>query len=180
MSFTFGEIKRFLARDMKLSIKMLKGGYTDYLMVSDIPEGKCDDMIIYGLAGIKYVEFPELGEYVPTSSDELSWMDHKLDFAYEITLCDQIPDYDDRDHARTNTENIILKDLRIILPMYGHCSVNCIGEGKEAFRSSQDIPDTFDNKYLFGLGMEPDKTDITAGVYEKRYVIVLSNRPRTD
>ena len=51
MSFTFGEIKPYLARDMKLSVKMLKGGYTDYFMVSDIPQGKYDDMIIYSLAG---------------------------------------------------------------------------------------------------------------------------------
>lgn len=179
MSFTFGEIKQYLARDMKLSIKMLKGGYTDYFMVSDIPDGKYDDMIIYSLAGIKYVEFHELGEYVSPTSPELSWMDHKLDFGYEITLCDQIPEYDDRDHTRTNTEHIILKDLRSVLPLFGHCSVNCIGEGKEAFRSPKDIPDTFDNKYLFGLGMEPDKTDITAGVYEMRFVIVLANRPKS-
>ena len=40
MAFTFGEIKNYLARDMRLSVRMLKGGDKDYLMVSDIPDGK--------------------------------------------------------------------------------------------------------------------------------------------
>ena len=179
MAFTFGEIKNYLARDMRLSVRMLKGGDKDYLMVSDLPDGKYDDLIVYNLAEIKFIEFPEFGEYVPASSPELSWMSNKPGIGFEITLCEQIPDYDDRDHTRTNGEQIVFRDLRNLLPMYGHCSVGIIGEGKEAFRSSRDIPESYNGKYLFGLGMEPDKTDITAGTYEYRYVVLLANRPRT-
>ena len=61
MAIKFGELKKYLSRVTRLSICFTSGHYDNYLLVSDIPEGKYDDMYVYGV-GMTDVEFP-LDEY---------------------------------------------------------------------------------------------------------------------
>ncbi len=56
MAIKFKEIRRFLARNTRLSICFLDGQYHNYLLVSDIPASEYDELYVYGI-GITDVEF---------------------------------------------------------------------------------------------------------------------------
>lgn len=56
MAIKFEEVKRYLARNVRLSICFEDGYYHDYLMVSDIPDSKYDRLYVYGI-GMIDVEF---------------------------------------------------------------------------------------------------------------------------
>lgn len=56
MAITFGEIKQYFARNVRLSICFEDGQYHNYLMGADIPEKKYDRFYVYGI-GMADVEF---------------------------------------------------------------------------------------------------------------------------
>ena len=56
MAIQFKEIRQYLARNVRLSICFEDGHYHDYLMVSDIPDEKYDDLYLFGI-GTADVEF---------------------------------------------------------------------------------------------------------------------------
>ena len=49
MAITFGEIKQYFARNVRLSICFEDGQYHIYLMGADIPEKKYDRLYVYGI-----------------------------------------------------------------------------------------------------------------------------------
>ena len=56
MAIQFKEIRQYLARNIRLSICFEDGHYHDYLMISDIPVEKYNDLYLYGV-GMADVEF---------------------------------------------------------------------------------------------------------------------------
>lgn len=49
MAIKFKEIRRFLARNIRLSICFLDGHYHNYLLVSDILASEYDELYVYGI-----------------------------------------------------------------------------------------------------------------------------------
>ena len=56
MAIKFKDIRRFLARNIRLSICFLDGQYHNYLLVSDISASEYDELYVYGI-GMTDVEF---------------------------------------------------------------------------------------------------------------------------
>ena len=56
MAIKFEELRKYIARNVRLSICFEDGYYHDYLMMSDIPEQKYAGFYIYGV-GMVDVEF---------------------------------------------------------------------------------------------------------------------------
>ena len=46
MAIQFCEIKKYIARNECISICLEDGSYDNYLMISDIPEGKYDNLYV--------------------------------------------------------------------------------------------------------------------------------------
>lgn len=59
MAIKFEELRKYVARNVRLSICLEDGYYHDYLMMSDIPEQKYAGFYIYGV-GMVDVEFSEM------------------------------------------------------------------------------------------------------------------------
>lgn len=49
MAIKFKEIRRFLARNTRLSICLEDGDYHNYLLISDIPSLEYDELYVYGV-----------------------------------------------------------------------------------------------------------------------------------
>ena len=56
MAIKFEELRKYVARNVRLSICFEDGYYHDYLMMSDIPEQKYAGFYIYGVG----MNFPEM------------------------------------------------------------------------------------------------------------------------
>ena len=90
MAIKFKEIRRFLARNIRLSICFLDGHYHNYLLVSDILASEYDELYIYGI-GMTDVEFskdiysePE----EPNGEVSISMSNLTIQPALEIVLSD--------------------------------------------------------------------------------------------
>ena len=57
MAIKFEELRKYIARNVRLSICFEDGYYHDYLMMSDIPEQKYAGFFTYGVG---MVDFPEM------------------------------------------------------------------------------------------------------------------------
>lgn len=69
MAIQFKEIKKYIARNVRLSINHEDGYYENYLFMADIPEQKYDYLYVYGI-GMIDVEFSNDVYTVPAQSGE--------------------------------------------------------------------------------------------------------------
>lgn len=172
MSIRFGEIKGYLARNVRLSICFEDGHYHNYMMVSDIPGQKYDSFYVYGI-GMIDVEFsmdvyakPQELDGVVTSS-----RDDTLAPAIEIVLCEK-----PREIERSTDENLVFRDLKPYLQIGRHFSVvNREDWSCELYEYRNDIPEKYDNMYVYGIGME-DNPDIEECLKEREYDTCLKKR----
>lgn len=183
MAIKFKEIKRFLARNIRLSICLEDGHYHNYLLVSDIPSLEYDELYVYGV-GMIDVEFskdiysePE----EPNGEVSISMSNITIQPALEIVLHDK-----PRDIERNICDNLTFKDLKPYLQVI--CEFNIVNEldwSDESYKCRENIPEKYDNMYVYGIGME-DNTDLEETYRElkydthlnKRMVLVLSDNPR--
>lgn len=182
MAITFGEIKQYLARNIRLSICFEDGHYHNYLIVSDIPEQKYDRLYVYGI-GMVDVEFPKDIYANPQEADGgmMASRDDKLEPAIEILLHEE-----SREIERSTDETLVFKDLKPYLQIGKHFSiVNKEDWSYETFEYRNDIPEKYDNMYVYGIGMEDNpyiekllKEREYDTYLKKRMVIVLSGKKR--
>ena len=109
MSIRFKEIKKYIARDNRISLLFEDGYYHDYLMLSDIPDQKYDNLYVHGI-GMADVEF-SLDVY--TKPRELDGAikgtkDDGIKSAIEILL-----EENPREIERSTDEYLLFKDLSI-------------------------------------------------------------------
>ena len=183
MVIKFKEIRRFLARNTRLSICFLDGHYHNYLLVSDIPSSEYDEFYVYGV-GMTDVEF-SLDIY--SEPDEInrevtiSGRGFTMQPAIEIVLSDK-----PRDIERNICDSLTFKDLKPYLQVVGEFNiVNKLDWSDESYKYREKIPERYDNMYVYGIGME-DNTDLEETYKElkydthlkKRMVLVLSDKPR--
>ena len=189
MAIQFKEIRQYLARNSKLSICFEDGYYHNYLMISDIPAEKYKDLYVYGV-GMIDVEFP-MDIYVsPKDLDGVitSTNDDTLEPAIEIVL-HEAP----RDIERKAEDVLLFKDIKPYLQRGRNFAiVNREDWSYKFFEYRREIPDDYDNMFVYGIGMENntdgrDKDLIKIfekrkldSYLNKRMVIVLSNTARTD
>jgi len=183
MVIKFKEIRRFLARNTRLSICFLDGHYHNYLLVSDIPSSEYDEFYVYGV-GMTDVEF-SLDIY--SEPDEIngevniSGRNFTIQPVIEIVLSDR-----PRDIERNICDNLTFKDLKPYLQVVGEFNiVNKLGWSDEPYKYREKIPEKYDNMYVYGIGMEDNPgleetyTELKHDTHlKKRMVLVLSDNPR--
>lgn len=182
MAITFKEIKQYLARNVRLSICFEDGHYHNYLMVSDIPEQKYDNLYVYGI-GMVDVEFSMDIYSNPQKLDEvvMSSRNDTIEPAIEIVLHDK-----PREIERSTDDELVFRDLKSYLQIGKYFSVvNREDWSYELYEYRNEIPEIYDNMYVYGIGMEDNH--VTEGLIrecnydtylKKRMVIVLSDKPK--
>ena len=183
MAIKFKEIRRFMARNIRLSICFLDGHYHNYLLVSDILSSEYDEFYVYGV-GMTDVEF-SLDIY--SEPDEINGevnifgRNFTIQPAIEIVLSDR-----PRDIERNICDNLTFKDLKSYLQVVGEFNiVNKLGWSDEPYKYREKIPEKYDNMYVYGIGMEDNPgleetyTELKHDTHlKKRMVLVLSDNPR--
>lgn len=184
MAIKFEEIKKYIARNARLSICYENGHYDDYTMMSDIPDQKYDDLYVYGV-GIIDVEFSKDVYCTPSelNPEIFDLKDCTLKPAIEIVVQDQ-----PRDIERSIDEYFVFKDLKPYLQIGRNFSiVNRADWSFDTYEYRNEIPKKYDDMYVYGIGMEDNPKvekrlkDLEYDtMLKKRMVIVLSNQPRKD
>ena len=191
MAIQFKEIRQYLARNTRLSICFEDGCYHDYLMISDISAEKYKDLYVYGI-GMVDVEFSKDIYTSPQNLDDtnssIKIKECTFEPAIEIVL-HKIP----RDIKRKAEGLLLFKDIKPYLQIGRNFAVvNREDWSYKLYEWKRDIPDEYDDKFVFGIGMEDnfdenDKDIIKAlekrsydSCMNKRMVIVLSDTGRTD
>lgn len=180
MAIKFKELRKYISRVVRLSICFEDGHYDNYHLISDIPEGKYDDLYLYGI-GMIDVEFLMDVYAPPTESDTFSWKDIFLGHALEIVLHTE-----DRGIERNNENELHFGDLRNYLQIGRYFSVMTKGEWKtDYYVMRQDISDRYDDMLVYGIGIEDnpnvqdvdiiDKYELRDSYLTKRMTIVLEN-----
>lgn len=183
MAIKFKEIRKFLARNTRLSICFEDGDYHNYLLISDIPSLEYDELYVYGV-GMTDVEF-SLDIY--SEPDEInrevtiSGRGFTMQPAIEIVLSDK-----PRDIERNICDSLTFKDLKPYLQIGRWFNiVNKLDWSDESYKCRENIPEKYDNMYVYGIGMEynPDLEETYRKLkydthFNKRMVLVLSDKPR--
>lgn len=189
MAIKFGEIRKYLSRVVRLSICFEDGHYDNYMLVSDIPKGKYDDLFVFGV-GMIDVEFP-LDVY--TEPTELPQRFSRkngffLGSGLEIVLYEQ-----PRDIKRMNEETLTFGDLRDYLQHGRNFSIVTKEDWLEEYYEWRiEIPEEYNDMYVYGIGIEDNPEEIIKCAHtrlinfsflldsssNKRMRIVLSDNPR--
>ena len=178
MAIGFEEIRKYIARDVRISVCFQDGYYHNYLMISDIPEHKYDGLYVYGI-GMVNVEFSRDVYSVPKEQEGIirGTEDDILASALEIVLYPQ-----PREIARSTEEALLFRDLKPYLQIFGNISVvNREDWSFKTYEYRDDMPGEYDENYVYGVGME-DNPDVKASLknleydtcLKKRMVVVLS------
>lgn len=189
MAITFGELKQYISRRIPISICFKDGGYDNYILISDIPTGKYDGLYVYGV-GTRDVEFP-LDVYkrpaVALTEDRIPFKEVCYECGLEIVLQEQ-PRYVHRVDAR----QLYFADLREYLQIGINFSVVMREDWSAEFYTwKKDIPDQYDDLFVYGIGMEDvSKEDVYLKNMEydrikdtqaaKAITVVLAQNPRED
>lgn len=186
MSIKFIEIKKYLARNVRLSICFEDGYYHNYLMVSDIPGNKYDDLYVFGV-GMIDVEFSMDVFKEPQELEGIiySTKDDDLKPAIEIVLHKE-----PREIGRKVENCLMFKDLKPYLQIGRNFTVlNREDWSRDEYEYRKQISEKYDEMYVYGISMEDnysedamvDSLDIKYDTYlKKRMILVLSKKPRAD
>lgn len=183
VAIKFGELKKYLSREVRLSICFSDGHYDNYVMLSDIPEGTYDELYVYGI-GMVDVEFPrdvysEPKEFPQKISSKDVFF---LGCALEIVLAEEA-----REISRTTKKDLLFGDLR----GYLQCGKNFTIVTREDWEGEKyewrdEIPERYDDLYVYGIGMEDDPKmfldmanyRLMDSLHTKRLTVVVSERPK--
>lgn len=184
MSIKFKEIKKYLARNVRLSICFEDGYYHNYLMISDIPDNKYDDLYVFGV-GMIDVEFSRDVFKKPQELEGIisSTKDDDLRPAIEIVLHKK-----PREIERKVEDYLMFKDLKPYLQIGRNFTVlNREDWSGDEYERREQISEKHDEMYVYGISMENnyskdemvDSLDIEYDTYmKKRMILVLSKEPR--
>ena len=171
MAIQFKEIRKYLARNARLSICFEDGCYYDYLMISDIPAEKYKDLYVYGI-GMVNVEFSKDIYTSPQNLDDTNSSIKIKECTFEPAIesvLREIP----RDIERKAEEFLLFKDIKPCLQIGRNFAVvNREDWSYKLYEWKRDIPDEYDDKFVFGIGMEDNfdanDKDIYKGFGKKR------------
>lgn len=182
MAIQFKEIKKYIARNVRLSINHEDGYYENYLFMADIPEQKYDHLYVYGI-GMIDVEFSNDVYTVPAQSGEavITSKDITLKPAIEIVLSEK-----PRPIQRSNDKELLFRDLKPYLQNGRNFAVVKREDwSSEIYELRRDIPEKYDNMHVYGIGKEDHPwveeywRDVDyETMHKKRMVIVLSEQSK--
>ena len=192
MAIKFKEIKQYISRTVRISICFLDGHYDNYIMISDIDE-QYDDLYVYGV-GMTQVEFPQDVYTRPfVSLGQVSYKEWMLGFGMEIVLDDE-----PREITRQDMSILRFRDLRPYIQSGMNFSVVFKENwSSESYKWKAEIPEKYDDLYVFGIGMEDmpkqlfksrypefsepqSSKNIELSIIGKQMVLVLATTPRID
>lgn len=116
MAIKFEELRKYIARNVRLSICFEDGYYHDYLMMSDIPEQKYAGFFTYGV-GMVDVEFSrDVYAALPEPEGEC-WCrkDDTMKPAMELMISEE-----PRDIKRSVEQKLLFRDLKPYLQIGRH------------------------------------------------------------
>ncbi len=182
MAIQFKEIKKYIARNVRLSINHEDGYYENYLFMADIPEQKYDHLYVYGI-GMIDVEFSKDVYAAPVQSGEtvIKSKDFTLKPAIEIVLSEK-----PRTIQRSNDKELLFRDLKPYLQNGRNFAVVKREDwSSEIYEFRRDIPEKYDNMHVYGIGMEDHpwieeywRVVDYETMHKKRMVIVLSEQSK--
>lgn len=182
MAIQFKEIKKYIARNVRLSINHENGYYENYLFMADIPEQKYDHLYAHGI-GMIDVEFPKDVYAAPVQSGEtvIKSKDFTLKPAIEIVLNEK-----PRTIQRSNDKELLFRDLKPYLQIGKNFAVVKREDwSSEIYEFRRDIPEKYDNMHVYGIGMEDHpwveeywRVVDYETMHKKRMVIVLSEQSK--
>lgn len=158
-------------------------------MISDIPAEKYKDLYVFGI-GMVDVEFSMNIYTSPKDLDGviMSSKDDTMEPAIEIVL-EKSP----RNIERKSEDVLLFKDIKPYLQRGRNFAiVNREDWSYKIFEYRREIPDEYDNMFVYGIGMENNTDERDENLIEifekwkldsylnKRMVIVLSKSARTD
>lgn len=119
MAIKFEELRKYVARNVRLSICFEDGYYHDYLMMSDIPEQKYAGFFIYGV-GMVDVEFSRDVYTALPEPEGKCWCskDDTLNPAIELMISEE-----PRDIKRSVEQKLLFRDLKPYLQIGRHFSI---------------------------------------------------------
>lgn len=185
MAIKFKELKQYISRVVRISVCYRDGHYDNYSLISDIPDGRYDDFYIYGI-GMVDVEF-SLDVYSnpkeETSENASTCKDIFLGCGLEIVIHEE-----PRKIERCNDKELCFGDLRNYLQWGKNFSIVMREDwSSEEYEWRRDIPQQYDDLFVYGIGMEDNPKEVDDLRYRgidsqlmKRLVIVLSKTPRKD
>ena len=183
MAIKFKEIRKYLSRVERVSVCSEDGHYDNYLLPSDIPEGKYDELFVYGV-GMADVEFP-LDVYMNPSEfpQQISLRGgFTLGCGLEIVLHEK-----PRDIERKNIATLTFGDLRNYLQIGRNFSVVTKEDWEEeSYEWRHEISEEYDSMYVYGIGLVDNLDEIRKvthpclldSLMNKKMRIVLSENPR--
>lgn len=183
MAIKYSELSKYISRVEKLSICFEDGHYDNYVLLSDIPEGKYDELYIYGV-GMVDVEFP-LDVY--SNPKEMPQRISLKDGFYLGCGLEIVVHEEPRDIKRENEDGLTFGDLRNYLQIGRNFSIVIKEDWSEEFYEwRQDIPEKYDRMYVYGIGMVENLEEIRKVTLpclldsnlNKKMRIVLSEKPR--
>ena len=189
MAIQFKELRKYLARNIRLSICFEDGHYHDYLMISDIPAEKYNDLYLYGV-GMAEVEFSK-DIYISQKDLDgviVSINDDTIEPAIEIVLHEN-----SREIERKAEDVLLFKDIKPYLQIGRNFAVvNREDWSYRLYEYRNENPASYDDMFVYGIGMEDNLEESDKNIAKvlekrkfdsclnKRMVIVLSNTARTD
>lgn len=183
MAIKFGELRKYISRVEKLSICFEDGHYDNYLLPSDIPDGKYDELYIFGI-GMADVEFPvDVYSEQKELPQQMSLKDLYLGCSLEIVVHEE-----PRDIRRGNEEALTFGDLRNYLQIGKNFSIVTKEDwSEECYEWRRDIPEKYNSMYVYGIGMADNLEKIRKVTnsclldsdLNKKLRIVLSKSPRS-
>lgn len=186
MAITFKELKSYISRTVRISICFKDGHYDNYTMISDIPDGRYDDLYVFGV-GMVDVEFQKdvykrpsvtLEESIPLNTG------YYLGCGFEIVLQEE-----PRNIPRQDWQVLRFRDLRGYLQIGKYFSIVMKEDWSSRYYEwRSDIPEEDDDLYIYGVGIEDlpyelkdlRYADLTDTALMKQMVIVLAKAPRED
>ena len=198
MALLFKEIKPFISRNMPIAVCLADNEnlpYYTYLLISDIPEGKYDDLYV-GKIQITDLEFScdvfSKPDYSTDGSDiRVSKAGEEFKVCFEIFLYKEPANCDEAEAERKVGDPLTFGRLKNYL-WYGAtriCNVDKSWLRGDEFVDISYVGDEYNDLYLYGLGIEdnPDRDRISkignwniewnSPVF-RRYFIALSENPR--
>lgn len=171
MSLQFKDIRNLIARNCRVSICMYKDlSYENYLLISDVPDNRYDDLYIYGI-GLIETEF-SFDVYADPKKTDVQFDCHNIDFqpAIEIVLDDQLCSLENR----SGGSPVTFKDIRPYLDRLRNIETMYKDDwnGNE-YESIREVPDIYDSDGVYGIGMETTAEKSTFKAFNHKLLIVL-------
>jgi len=183
MAIKFNELRKYISRVEKLSICYEDGHYDNYVLPSDIPKGKYDELYVFGV-GMADIEFP-LDIY--SDPQELSQRISLKDGLYLGCGLEIVVHEEPRDIKRENEMTLTFGDLRNYLQIGRNFSVVTKEDWtEECYEWRREIPEKYDKMYVYGIGLVDNFEEIRKVTHpslldsnlNKKMKIVLSESPR--